>query len=172
MKKLHIGCLGEKIPGFTRVDIVQWGDVDIVTDAKDLRMIPDGAAEEIYASHILEHFKKTETDTVLKEWCRVLKKGGILWCAVPDFDKIVDIYLRNNRSFSTWLGHILNGDQKEDIAFHYNNFTYATLSGCISMAGFSRIDKVDVFPYDLIDASKITDSLFRIPISLNVKATK
>lgn len=170
--KLHIGCRGDKLEGFKRVDIVDYGDVDYLTDAKDLSMIASESVDEIYASHILEHFKKTETMDVLKEWNRVLKKGGILWLAVPDFDRLIEIYIRSGRVLTTWLSHILNGDQDMPTAFHYANFSYAMLAGYLSIAGFSRADRVVVFPYGMRDASTITDSLFGIPISLNIKATK
>lgn len=45
---------------------------------------PDGVADEINASHILEHFGHRETEAVLREWVRVLKPGGRIRVAVPD----------------------------------------------------------------------------------------
>lgn len=170
--KLHIGCRGQHLEGFKRVDIVDRGDVDILADAKSLPMVETDSVDEIYASHILEHIKKTETVNALKEWNRILNPGGVLWVAVPDFDRLVDIYLKSGRVMSTWLSHIINGDQLENEAFHYANFNYGTLSGYLSIAGFSKMERVEMFPYRIPDASTITDSLFNIPISLNIKATK
>ena len=170
--KLHIGCKGEAIPGFKRLDIVQHGDVDFVRDAKDLTCFKDGEVEEIYASHILEHFPKTETDKVLTEWARGLKPGGIIHIAVPDFDAIVAIYLKSGRMMTTWLDHLIHGDQLTPFDFHYHCFTYQTFSHYLSKAGFGRIEKLKYMPYGLKDASGITDSWFNIPISLNIKAVK
>lgn len=43
----------------------------------------DNAFDFLYASHVLEHFDKPIT--VLKEWLRVVKVGGYVYFAVPDF---------------------------------------------------------------------------------------
>lgn len=170
--RLQIGCLGDSIPGFKRLDIVQHGDIDFVQDASDLSNFDSGTIEEIYASHILEHFPKPIVSRVLKEWQRVLKPGGILWCGVPDFDAIVDVYLKNDRNMTTWLGYLIHGDQKNDHSYHLNVFTYPMLAGELSMSGFSRISRIDEFPYNIDDASKSRDSWFKLPISLNIKAVK
>ena len=52
----------------------------------------DNSVDSITASHVLEHFGHLLTLNVLKEWARVLKPGGTLRVAVPDFDKIVAAY--------------------------------------------------------------------------------
>lgn len=170
--KLHIGCKGEHIDGFKRVDIQQFGDVDFVTNAKDLSMIQDVSIDEIYASHILEHFPKTETKSVLSEWKRTLKPQGILWLSVPDFDAIVEMYLKSGRILETWVEHLIHGDQLEPYSFHYVCFTYPVLAGILSQVGFSRIERISQLPYNVADASKIIDSRFQKPISINIKAVK
>lgn len=53
---------------------------------------PDNSADEVRASHVLEHFPHHQTMDVLREWVRVLKPGGWLKVAVPDFDWIIGRY--------------------------------------------------------------------------------
>ncbi len=36
----------------------------------------DESVDEIYASHVLEHFPYNKTQEVLNDWVRVLKPGG------------------------------------------------------------------------------------------------
>jgi predicted SAM-dependent methyltransferase len=170
--KLHIGCMGKAIPGFKRLDAVQWGDVDYVQDARDLSNFESNTVEEIYASHILEHFSNPEVPLVLKDWNRAIKPGGTLWVSVPDFDAIVEMYLRMGRKMSTWIHHLIHGDQGEPYHTHYQSFTYPVLSGKLSDAGFNRMEKVKYLPYGLSDASVITDNIFNLPISINIKAVK
>jgi predicted SAM-dependent methyltransferase len=169
---LHIGCYGAKIEGFKRLDIFQHGDVDYVQDAKDLSNFTSESVEEIYASHVFEHFKKGERQAVLKEWWRVLKPKGVLWISVPDFDAVVELYCRNNKVLSVWTDHLIHGDQKDDRSIHYACYNYATLTGELSMAGFSKMERIEQMPYGLLDASCYTDNAFGIPISINVKVVK
>ena len=91
--KLHIGCGDRHIPGFIHVDVRKLPHVDYVTSADKLDMFEDDSVDLIYSCHVLEHFPKYQTEDVLKEWHRVLKPGGILRLAVPDFEKIVEVYL-------------------------------------------------------------------------------
>lgn len=170
--KLHIGCKGPKIEGFTRVDVTQWGDVDIVTDAQDLNMIKDGEADEIYVSHILEHFSHRKTLDVLREWGRVLKKGGIAYLSVPDFDRLVDLYLASGRMLGQFIQDWNHGGQNYEKDVHQRSFTFPVLAGLMSQAGFSRIERLDYLPYNLGDCSTLTDNFQNKPISVNVKGIK
>jgi predicted SAM-dependent methyltransferase len=171
MIRLHLGS-GEKhrIKGFTNIDLQRYKNTDIVCDISKLPY-RNGEVSEIYASHCLEHFRHTETLKVLKEWYRVLKKGGKLFCAVPDFDAIVNAYL-NTRTFADRIIYILYGSQHNKYTIHYVTFTVGTLMRVINKAGFTEVKKVDKFPYGLKDCSTIQYHQFRISGSLNVIATK
>lgn len=89
--KLNIGCGRDKKNKFpapwinTDID----GDcADIICDVKKLPNDWSGRFDEVRASHILEHFFLDEFDSILSEWIRVLKTGGILRIIVPDLDLI------------------------------------------------------------------------------------
>ena len=41
--------------------------------------------DEIYSSHLIEHFDFQQGQEVLKEWKRVLKEGGVLIIETPNF---------------------------------------------------------------------------------------
>lgn len=77
--KLNIGAGSTVLPGFTAIDR------KLGSEAYPLPY-PDGAVDEIRASHILEHFTFADAQTALKEWVRVLKPGGRIRLAVPDLD--------------------------------------------------------------------------------------
>jgi predicted SAM-dependent methyltransferase len=64
---------------YTKVgsDIVQLGG-----DARNLYWFKDGVLDYLYSSHLLEDF--IETKPILKEWARVLRKGGNLVLYLPD----------------------------------------------------------------------------------------
>ena len=54
-----------------------------------LKELPDNSVDLIYACHLLEHFGRWEMHEVLQEWYRVLKTGGLLRLAVPDFSALI-----------------------------------------------------------------------------------
>lgn len=83
--KIHQNAIG--------VDIYPHKNVDIVHDCRDLWMFKDEELDFIVNSHTLEHMP--DFIAVLKEWTRVLKKGGILAIAAPD-GVIKPKYIANN----------------------------------------------------------------------------
>ena len=85
--KLNLGCSGVFYEGYTSVDLDErllevFPEEDvIIADVRDLPFA-DNSVEEIYASHLLEHFDFR--DPVLEEWKRVLIPGGLITVVVPD----------------------------------------------------------------------------------------
>jgi len=80
--RLNLGCGPRPLEGFVNIDAdPNYGDC-----VADITHLPyeDGSIEEIFASHILEHFDWTEVDAVLDEWIRVLKPEGCITIVVPD----------------------------------------------------------------------------------------
>lgn len=169
--KLNLGSRDRAIPGFKGMDIDQHAGVDFVGDISDLSRFEDGSVGEIYASHILEHFPSTQTLSVLKEWARVLAPGGILYVAVPDFKRTVEIYLKHG--LINWVQNFLMGDQGYKTAFHYALFDEKRLRSLLLEAGFTEASAVDVFPVgDKNDCSRMRFSSDNGLVSLNIVAVR
>ncbi|MEA3497426.1 MAG: methyltransferase domain-containing protein, partial [Campylobacterota bacterium] len=98
-------------------------DIDIVGDVKDLSGFKDEEFDFILASDIIEHFPIKQTEGILKEWKRVLKKGGIIEFRLPNLEAICKQYIKskNARNIS-WL---LYGGQTYSGNFHYVGFDRA-----------------------------------------------
>lgn len=82
-------------------------------DARDLYWFKDESLDYVFSSHLLEDFPDTET--VLKEWLRVLKKGGYLILYCPDEQlyrqhckKTNQPYNKNHKIKDFSLAYILN----------------------------------------------------------------
>ena len=173
--RLNLGGAGEgfadgRIPGFLTVDLREGPDTDVVADCSRLNQFDDNTVDTIYASQILEHFGVDQTVSVLKEWHRVLKKGGKLYVSVPDFDVAVKLYQRYG--LTPWLKYHLWGDQKHMLNFHYTCFTFATLAKDLLDAGFDEPKRCPAWPFECKDGSQNIDSLSGQLISLNMEATK
>jgi len=175
--KLHLGCGKRFIPGFVHIDIIDYPHVDHVSSIDNLSFIKDNSVDLIYNCHVLEHFKRRDVGRVLCEWFRVLKPGGILRTAVPDFEGLCKVY--NKYGCLDMIVGSIFGRQDYLYNIHYNIFDFKTLSGCLLNAGF-----VDIKRYDWrnTEHSNIDDySQAYVPhmdkdngilVSLNTEATK
>jgi predicted SAM-dependent methyltransferase len=139
--KLHLGCGSKHIPGWYHIDVVDLPHIDLQHEVNSLPMLQDRSVETIYACHVLEHFMRREAKQVLAEWFRVLRPGGILRLAVPDFSALVDEYVEN-RQLGTVIGPLL-GRQDGLYNFHHNVYDMATLSTELRAAGFTHIHRYD-----------------------------
>lgn len=95
--RLHLGCGDKKFEGYINIDIVPTEGSDMAMDVSDLNMIPSGSVSEIFMKSVFEHFYSDQQDQALREYNRVLKKGGKLIIRVPDFDVVIDAYLRKEK---------------------------------------------------------------------------
>ena len=139
--KLHIGCGKKFLPGYKHVDVISYDHVDFVCDARHLHFIKDSSVSEIYACHILEHFRRTDLPAVLNEWYRVLKDFGIIRIAVPDFGSVVSEYIKTKNLAS--LYGLLYGGQSYDYNFHHIAFDFETLQGLLEKAGYGEVRRYD-----------------------------
>ena len=137
--KLHIGCGKKYISGYKHLDVIDFEHVDFVCDTRKLSMIGDATVSEIYACHILEHVERNEVVTVLKEWNRVLKVGGVLRVAVPDFEAIVAEY-QESKGLNRFQG-LLYGGQTYDYNFHHVAFDVEVLTSFLTEAGFTKTSR-------------------------------
>ncbi len=175
--KLHLGCGKRYIPGFFHIDGMDGPHIDHVCSIDDLGFIEDNSIELIYACHVIEHFKRSRLPMVLKEWNRVLKKGGIIRLAVPDFEAIVEVY-KKHKDLSLVIGPLYGG-QNYLYNIHYNTFDFISLKEYLESAGFksvSRYDHRDTEHSSVDDFSQAyiphMDKENGILISLNVEAVK
>lgn len=139
--KLHLGCGKRYIPNFVHIDIVNFEHIDYLSNIDDLSMFKDDSVDLIYNCHVLEHFHRMKVSNVLKEWYRVLKPGGVLRIAVPDFEAICEAYLET-RDMSIAIGPIM-GRQDFLYNIHYNIFDFKSLETLLSEVGFKTTTKYD-----------------------------
>ncbi|MHA1225150.1 MAG: class I SAM-dependent methyltransferase [Candidatus Hodarchaeales archaeon] len=173
MLKLNLGGGPKIIPGFVNVDALDWNGITEVV--LDLTKIPypwkDESAEEIVAQEVLEHISFKKTLKVLKEWYRILKKGGKLTIQVPDIGKMCEYYVNGQVcgcvprkakriedfkanpdcwicggkakiNTTRWI-YAFTGAQKHSYDYHRNVFTKEILKINLIKAGFQKIQWKD-----------------------------
>ncbi len=147
--RLNLGSGTTPIPGFVNVDALEDAPgVDVVADIGERLPFDDGAAELVYASHLLEHFATDRVPDLLAEWRRVLRPGGVLLIAVPDLEAIASVLISREDWFTPphdpWIGAIYGG-QKDEYDFHKTGFTGPWLAHLMREAGFGQIERVTRF---------------------------
>jgi len=83
MIKLNLGCGDDKREGYVNIDLYN-ANADLQCDVAGLPY-NDNTVDEIFSSHVIEHFDWRAGWEVLREWYRVLKPGGVLKIETPDF---------------------------------------------------------------------------------------
>ena len=181
--KLHLGCGKRFIPGFVHVDVVDLPHIDRRTDVRTLPMFKDETADLVYACHVLEYFDRVEALDVLREWHRVLKHGGVLRLAVPDFAALTEVYRRTGdlaRVVGPLYGRIeVPTDAGPRVLYHRTVYDFASLAVALEAAGFRNARRWDwrrTIHQDYDDFSQAyvphMDKQHGLLISLNVEADK
>lgn len=171
-RKLHIG--GKKPNHEWEIfNAVEGQYVDHIGNANNLSRFDDNTFDEIYASHVLEHFDYAkELVLVLKEWHRVMKPGGKLYVSVPDLDKLAELFLKKDtlslKDRFAVMRMILGG-HVDEYDYHKTAFNGEILSAFLNEAGFCDLKTVDNF-WIFDDTSSFTFN--GMPISINMIAEK
>lgn len=182
--RLHLGCGKRYLPGYIHIDLADYPHIDYKHEVRTLPMFRDSGVDLIYASHVIEYFDRIEVVDVLKEWHRVLKEGGILMLAVPDFEGLVRVY-NKYRDINLIRGPLygrweIPGFNK--VIYHKTVYDFSSLKAVLEETGFRNVRRWDwrqvfVGEYEGFDDYSQAyiphmDKKNGILISLNVEAEK
>lgn len=180
---VHLGCWHREIPGFVNVDLCDLPHINHRSEIDNLPFFGNNTVDLIYVSHAFEYFDREHAPSVLTEWRRVLKPGGTLRIAVPDFDKLIKIYSETGKLESI-LGPLfgrmeINTDQGSRLLFHRTTYSMESLKMVLQSNGFADVKKYDwrdTIHRDYDDHSQAyyphMDKEHGILLSLNIECIK
>jgi SAM-dependent methyltransferase len=100
MLKVDLGCGKYKLEGFTGVDSVQFGNVDVIHDLETMPYpFKDNSVDEIAARHVVEHLK--DPRPLFRECWRILKPEGTLNVKVPHYSGRA-LYSHPDHKYYNW----------------------------------------------------------------------
>jgi len=140
MIKLHLGCgkrdFGEE---WIHIDGADFPHIKY-HNIKILYPFEDNSVDLIYASHVIEYFDREEIISILTEWKRVLKPGGILRLAVPNFYMMASLYIQRSYPLESFLGPIYGKMKMNDeMIYHKTVYDSASLAKILFDCGFKDV---------------------------------
>jgi len=153
--RLHIGCGKRKVQGFVNIDIVD-SDYNIDLSRGKLPW-PTGSIDVIVCQQVIEHLEvERELIGLLKEFSRVLTKGGRAFISCPDMAVVVSDYKNNginllNDRKSRLHDFSLNGMPTVHMINHLfhqggehkNLFDFELLEFLLIKSGFTSVERIN-----------------------------
>ena len=143
MIKINMGCVWRNFG--KDWDHIDGGDYSHL-DSKDIFNLPyeDGSVDLIYASHVIEYFDRDEVKDVLNEWIRVLKPGGKLRLAVPNFSEMAILYSKDIIKLNDILGPLYGKmPMGKETIYHKTTYDFNSLENLLIDLGLKEIKKYD-----------------------------
>lgn len=178
--KLNLGCASVLLDGYVNIDQdnidvmrIRYPYIDFPKDAVietfDVFDLPyeDGTVDEIIADGFIEHLSFIEERKIFEEVKRVLKPYGVFSFAVPNFEKVVKLWLEADDDWQDfyrldteainqqhWFGTYtyepknrwgyltaqLYGSQHGEGQFHQNCYTIPKIKAIFKRLGFKSVD--------------------------------
>jgi predicted SAM-dependent methyltransferase len=109
-------------------------------DATEPWPYEDESIEEIISQEFLEHIKDTEF--ILKEAYRVLKKGGKFEFSCPDFEGIAKQFFTSSSKEQDYMKRGILGDGVHKYDFHRNILWYEKIKKLMEDVGFVNVRRL------------------------------
>ncbi|HUY74116.1 MAG TPA: methyltransferase domain-containing protein [Candidatus Dormibacteraeota bacterium] len=141
---LHLGCGPVHLDGWINVDL--YGKAaDVALDLRHPTPFEDSSMAAVFHEHLLEHLALPDGTRLLRECYRLLRPGGVIRVAVPDFGAYAESYAGNGE----FLGRARPGRPTKLMALsevvyahgHRSLWDAETLCALLSEIGFRDAER-------------------------------
>jgi predicted SAM-dependent methyltransferase len=137
--RLNLGCGHIALPDYVNVDMRELPGVDVVAEVDDLP-IERGSVQELFSSHLLEHFpQEAMRRRLLPYWRDMLRPGGTFRAITPDGAAMLAGAGAGTYGYEDFR-EVLFGGQDHVGDYHCNLFTPDSLRQLLEEAGFTDVD--------------------------------
>lgn len=127
--------------GYVNVDRREIPGVDVVAEVSNLP-VDGGTVEEIFSSHLLEHFPEEQLKRLLAYWVGLLREGGTFRAILPDGEAMIAEFSRGEFPWDQ-LRRTTFGGQEYDGDFHFAMYSHDDIVNLLSGASLSEVRLVD-----------------------------
>jgi len=141
-KKINVGSGSHILEDYINMDHREIKGVDIVGDITEIPL-EASSMEEIFASHVVEHFTEKQIVPILQHWFNLLAPGGKIRIIVPDIESMSKDFAAGKISWEQ-LRLVTLGGQDYSSDYHLNTFSVQYIrdlcSGALPESNFKLID--------------------------------
>jgi predicted SAM-dependent methyltransferase len=176
--KIYYGCGTTRQPGYINVDVRNTNATDIAIGLPELAACLKGCCNEVYMSHVLEHFgspgkamRRGKNDVLgaILAVKKMLKDAGTIRIAVPNFRILCQMYLNGEVPLYPKILGRISGEQEYPENLHRCVFDDEFLEYCLTYCGFEDIQRWDPRKENFNTESSF-DQINGVDTSLNLKA--
>jgi predicted SAM-dependent methyltransferase len=153
VKKLHIGCGANVLPGWLNADYFPHDARAMHIDATKRFPLKTGTFDYVFSEHMIEHISYPEGLFMLGECWRILKPGGKIRISTPNLQFLFDLYAVEKSplqaDYIKWAGREFMDREDATEVMVINNFFRAwghcfiydekTLRQALEAAGFVNV---------------------------------
>lgn len=149
--RLHLGCGGQRWRDFINVDLfpAEAGVPDSSRDGciadvfADIRRLAlaNNTVDEMFTSHVIEHFPRWQALEMLTDWHRMLRPGGQLVVEMPDFWRCV-LWLFHPSARKRKLARSqFYGNQWDELDFETHRYVWSgkEFAAALREVGFAEV---------------------------------
>jgi predicted SAM-dependent methyltransferase len=177
IKKLHLGCGWNLLPGWLNVDYRPLSRHALYLDVRRPFFFQKETFDYIFSEHMIEHLSYHDGLHMLSECHRILKRGAKIRVSTPDLAFLINLHSSDKsnlqQEYISWANRAFLEDVPEDSAvFVINNFmkdwghTFIydedILKRAMISAGFSSIRKYEL-QYSEDESLRNLENTARIP---------
>ena len=140
--RLNLGAGHVCKPDYINVDVRELPGIDVVANITDLPF-DENSLDEVFSSHVLEHFPEEMLKRKLLPYLfKLIKPKGCFRAVVPDGYAMLLAAAKKEIPFSDFR-EVTFGLQEYDGDFHYTMFSTYSLTALLKNAGFQKIEIIE-----------------------------